>query len=81
MTPVEIKIELLKRGISQGEIAEAIDEDRGTVSGVVNGKRKTLRVRQYIAKALGKPLLKVFPEEAYRSPDSGRILKRAGFKV
>lgn len=80
MTPAEIKAAMILKGISQTEIATELGRDRTEVSAVINGRRTTLYIRQAIARAIGKPLLEVFPDEKYREP-YGRIVKRAGFKA
>jgi len=78
LTPSDIKIAMLRIGISQSEIAEALNEERASVSGVINGRRTTRSIREAVAKAIGKPIADVFPDEVHRRP-SGRIVKRIGF--
>ncbi len=80
MTPAEIKAALLLRGISQAEIAEVIGCSRDLVSHVINGRRTTRRIREAVAKALGRDVEAIWPDEIYRRA-SGRIVKRAGFKL
>lgn len=80
MTEVEIKIELLKAGVSQSKIASDCGCSRQLVSAVIKHRRTTRRVREAVAKAIDKPLIEVFPDERFREP-YGRIVKRAGFKL
>ncbi|WP_287962504.1 helix-turn-helix domain-containing protein [Alcanivorax sp.] len=80
LTPAEIKAALLLRGVSQTEIAEAARVERSRVSEVINGRRTTRRIREAVAKALGRDVEAIWPDEIYRRP-SGRIVKRAGFKL
>jgi len=80
LTPAEIKAMLLLRGISQTEIAEVAGVERSRVSEVINGRRTTRRIREAVAKALGKEVAAIWPDEIYRRP-SGRIVRRAEFKL
>ena len=80
LTSAEIKAALLLRGISQTEIAEASGVERSRVSEVINGRRTTRRIREAVAKALGRDVEAIWPDEIYRRP-SGRIVRRAGFKL
>jgi len=81
LTPLEIKIELLKAGTNQSRIAKGLGVSRQAVSLVVNQDTMyALHIRQAIADAIHKPLLEVFPDEQYRRP-SGRIVKRSGFRA
>jgi nicotinamide mononucleotide (NMN) deamidase PncC len=80
MTETEIKIELLRVGTSQTKIATSINSSRQLVSAVIKGRRTNRNVRAAIAKSIKKPLLEVFPDEAFREP-YGRIPKRAGSKT
>jgi len=72
MTPAEIKAVMLKRGITQTEIAAVLKKDASLVGKVINGKSTNLSIRTGVAVAINKPLMDVFPDEAYRRP-SGRI--------
>ena len=80
MTPAEIKAAMLLKGISQTEIAEALDKGHARINEVINGRSSNKVVRAAIAKAIGKPIEKVFPDEKFRRP-SGRIVRRAGFRA
>lgn len=72
MTPVKIKQIMLARGLSQSDIASDIKKDPSLVAKVINGKSTNLAIRQGVAAAIDKPLMEVFPDEAYRRA-SGRI--------
>ena len=62
MTPLEIKIELLKKNISQSEIARQQNVSPMAISYVVNKKRSSKKLMEAIAKAIGKDPVFVFPE-------------------
>jgi len=49
----EVKAKMVLRNISQTSIAEKLNITPGTVSAVVNGKRKSRRVQEAIAEELG----------------------------
>jgi len=76
MTPTEIKIELLKCGTSQANIADALGVQRQAVNFTVNGIRANRYIRIAIAKAIHKDLMEVFPDESFREP-YGRIMKQS----
>jgi len=63
MTPIEIKIELLRVGVNQNQIAKKVGTAPTLVSQVIYGIRPTRRVRQAIADAIGKPIEQLWPEE------------------
>ncbi len=52
MDPVTIKIELLKRGIKQVDIARDLGVSRSLVCHVINGRMKSARVEKYIRSLL-----------------------------
>jgi len=78
--PAQIKALLLLHGISQTEIAEAIDCHIQHVSDVINGRRSTKRIRDAIAAAVERDTTELWPDERFRRP-SGRIVRRAGFTL
>ena len=80
MTPEEIKAELILNGKTQSAIAESIKFSRAYINHVISGRFTNREIRKAIAKAIGKPLLEVFPDEKFRRP-SGRIVRRAGFRA
>lgn len=60
MTPVEIKVELLRKGVTLAAIAADLNLTAGHVSQVVWGKRRSAPVEEAVARAIGKPVGKVF---------------------
>lgn len=62
MTPLEIKIELLKKSISQSKIARQVGVSPMAISLVVNKQRYIPRIMKAIAKTIGKDPVSVFPE-------------------
>lgn len=64
MTPVEIKVELLRKGVTLAAIARDLDVTGAHVSQVVSGKRRSPSVEQAVAKAIDRPVTKVFPSIA-----------------
>jgi len=64
MTPVEIKIELLRAGINQSQIAKKLSVTPTLVNQVIWGIRPAKYVREAIAEAIGKPIEEIWPEES-----------------
>lgn len=62
MKPNEIKSELVLRKITATDLAKQIGVSRPFVSMTIAGDRKTRRIQEAIAKAIGKPIEEVFPE-------------------
>ena len=63
MTPNEIKAQLVLHGISQTEIARrAGNVSRGHVGRVITRQSISAPVEKQIARAVGLPLSKVFPD-------------------
>lgn len=52
MSPVDIKVALLRRGITQKQIADALEVTKVTVNQVVNGKIRSRRVEDYLRRVL-----------------------------
>ena len=63
MTPREIRAELILRGINQRQIAAQLGVSESIISHVISGRRRSDRIRRAIARALGKPVHRVFPDE------------------
>ena len=63
MTPQEIRIEILRANTTMAKIARAAKVSRGFVWQVVYGLRRTRRIRETIAQALGKPIQELWLEE------------------
>jgi lambda repressor-like predicted transcriptional regulator len=64
MTPLEIKIELLKAGISIRQLARQEGVSHTAISYTIHGVNKGLRLREAVARALGKRLEEIWPSEA-----------------
>ena len=65
-----VKVEILKRDLTQKELARRLGISMAQVSMVVNGKRKTLWIQKAIAKELGMNMEDLFRAETKRSPDT-----------
>jgi len=63
MTPLDRKVALIRRGVSMADVAADLDVSRQFVSDVVRGNRRSDRVEEAVAKALGLPRTEVFPPE------------------
>lgn len=61
MTPRERKAALVLRGIVMSDIARALDVAAAHVSLVVSGDRRSPRVEQAVADAIGLPIEDLFP--------------------
>lgn len=57
-----IKIDLLRVGASQSEIARGIGVSVSSVNDVITGRRNSSKIRAAIAKAIGKPVEKIWPD-------------------
>jgi hypothetical protein len=64
MTPIEIKVELLRREVTLASIARELNVTDGHVSQVVSGKRRSPVVEAAVAKAIGRPVGDVFSAAA-----------------
>lgn len=60
MTPPEIKAELVRREQTMTAIANELAVSPSHVAQVVAGKRRSPRVEQAVANAIGRPVAKVF---------------------
>ena len=66
-----VKVEILKRDLTQKELARRLGISMAQVSMVVNGKRTTLWIQKAIAKELGMNVEELFCVEKL-SPDTAR---------
>lgn len=75
MTPLEIKIELMRAGITQADIARRAGVSRQAVYIALKNGRPMPRVKQAIAAALGLTVDQVFPpqEKSLRNQRSNSI--------
>jgi lambda repressor-like predicted transcriptional regulator len=62
MTPLEIKVALLKRGVSMRAIARRLGVSANSVSLVANKRMVSRRIMDAIANAVGTDRASVFPE-------------------
>jgi Predicted transcriptional regulator len=62
ITPLEIKAALILKGVSQTSIAMELGVAKSLVSMVIHGTEKNAKVRKAIAKIIGQPVKKVWPE-------------------
>ncbi len=62
MTPLDIKIELMRSNITQAEIARRCKVSRSQVHRVVHNQCVSDPVRRIVAQAIGKPVVDVWPE-------------------
>ena len=69
MSPIDRKVELLRKGVSMSEIARELDPpvSLNHVSRVVAGERRSPRVEAAIAEAIGLPLDAVFDPQDERA--------------
>lgn len=61
MDPTEIKIAMMRAGITQADIGKRLGITRQTVHRVVIGRDVSHRVRQAIAEAIGEDLKRIWP--------------------
>lgn len=52
MTPLDIKILLLKKGITQADIARSLKVTPGMINGLIKGRFKSRRLQEEIAALL-----------------------------
>ena len=64
MTPLEIKIELLKAGISIRQLARQEGVSHTAMSYTIHSINRGLRLREAVARALGKRVEEIWPPEA-----------------
>ncbi len=64
---LKVKVLMLQKKISQTDIANNLSIKPSTVSGIVNGHRKSLRIQKAIAEALGMPYEKLWGKSAWLS--------------
>ena len=63
MHRTSIKARLLEAGIKQVDIARQIGVDPSAVSAIIAGRKRSRRVREAIARALGVKIQELWPEE------------------
>ncbi len=79
MSADQIKSVLAAKNIQQSGLARDLGVAKSVVHGVISGKTTSYRVQCHIAKAVGKPVEKVF---AIKNPtQKGRPLGRGLFNI
>ncbi len=73
MTPIKIKIEMMRNGVSQVGIARKCEVTQGHVHRVISGQSISDRVQRVIAESISKPVDQVFPS---RYPLRGKVVSR-----
>jgi lambda repressor-like predicted transcriptional regulator len=61
MKPIQIKILMMRAGVSQADISRKLGVSRSFVNQVICGLRSTRRVRRAIASSVGKSVRKLWP--------------------
>jgi len=61
MSPIDIRIALLRKGVTQSNIADKLQVNKSTVSRVVSGHVVSDRVRKAIADSLGTDVRRIWP--------------------
>lgn len=72
MTPIEIKVALMEKGVSMRSIAKRLGVSANSVSLVVNGRMVSRRIMEEVAASICKHTAEVFPVN--RNPSSSKIL-------
>ena len=62
MSPIEIKVALLRKGVTHSSIARSLDVSLQAVSQVIHRKDRIPRIARAVSEAAGKPMEKVFPD-------------------
>jgi len=62
MKPNEIKSKMILKNITATELAKQLGVSRPFISMTIAGDRKTRRIQEAIAAAIGEPVDRVFPE-------------------
>ena len=67
LSPVDIKIALLRKGISAAEIGRRVGVDRSYVTHTIARRRSSRRIRRAIARAIGLSYEEVWGREEERA--------------
>jgi len=73
MTPFQIKVALMQRGVSLRSIAKGLGVSASAVSLIVNKKMVSKRIMEAVAEAIGSDLETVFPEYHRDNASSGHV--------
>lgn len=74
MTPIDIRIELLRKDYTAARLASELGITRSTVSNVINGYGYSTRVARAISRVTHVPIHRLFPRPATRA--AGSLKKR-----
>ncbi len=66
MKPIEIKILLLRAGVTQANIGRKVGVSRSFINQIIKGQRQTKRVRMAIAKAVGRRVEELWPSGPFQ---------------
>lgn len=61
LDPIERKAMMVRRQVRQIDLAEELGVSQSSVSQALSGERRSARIEQAIAEALGMPVEDVFP--------------------
>lgn len=67
MTPLDIRVALLKAGISQASIAREYGCTRASIGNVIDRRMVSRPLQELIARRLGRTVSEVFPERNRRA--------------
>ncbi len=81
LSPLDIKIELLRRGLTAAELGRRANVDRSAITHTISNRKRSRRLRRLVAEAIGLSYEAVWgePESAGRRPGwlKGRPRKKA----
>jgi lambda repressor-like predicted transcriptional regulator len=66
--PVQIRVELIKKGVSQSALARELGVWPSTIGKIIDGLSASDRIRRAIAAAIGRDVREIWPS-AYLRPD------------
>jgi len=67
MTPTEIKICLMQKGVTQADIARRRNVTRSMVWTCIVGRSRSMHILKEIADAIGKPISEIWPDAFKKS--------------
>lgn len=59
--PTRVRVAMLRKRVTQAQIARQLDIRDAAVWSVIEGKRTTARIQDAIAAAVGQPVTQLFP--------------------
>lgn len=78
MNPEYIKAEIRIRSHTIASVGDELRVSRTAVASVIEGKSKSLRIRQHISQLLGQPISVLWPEKKAAAPGLRRSKAGAG---